>query len=135
MATIISLSLLGVFILFFGILKKKELLLPLIFVGLLVSLVLTILSWNTNVHYFNNMMIVDNYAVAFSTVMIFTTFLIFLFAGHYYRHVQRPLDDIYAILIFALTGCIMMTSFGNLVILFLGLETLSIALYLSLIHI
>jgi NADH-quinone oxidoreductase subunit N len=129
MATIISLSVLGVLILFLGILKKKSLLLPVIFTGLLGTLVLTLFSWNTDVHYFNNMMIVDNYAVAFNTVMIFTTFLIFLFAGHYYREVQRPLDDIYAILIFALAGCVMMSSFGNLVILFLGLETLSIALY------
>jgi NADH-quinone oxidoreductase subunit N len=129
MATIISLSLLGILILFFGILKRKSWLLPAIFSGLLISLVFTVASWNTNIHYFGNMMIFDNYAVAFNAVMIFTTFLIFMFAGHYYRAVQRPLDDIYAILIFALAGCVMMTSFGNLVVLFLGLETLSIALY------
>jgi NADH-quinone oxidoreductase subunit N len=75
------------------------------------------------------MMIMDNYAVAFSFVLIFITLLIFLFAGFYYRHVLRPLDDIFAILIFALAGCVMMVSFGNLIILFIGIETLSIALY------
>jgi NADH-quinone oxidoreductase subunit N len=129
MAAIISLSVLGILVLFLGIMKKKSLLLPAIFSGLIISLGLTMSSWNTHVHYFSNMMILDNYSVAFNTVLIFTTFLIFLFAGHYYRDVQRPLDDIYAILIFALAGCVMMTSFGNLVILFLGIETLSIALY------
>jgi NADH-quinone oxidoreductase subunit N len=129
MSIIISLTVLGVLILFLGILKKKSWLLPAILAGLLVSLVLTIFSWNTNISLYNEMMIIDNYAVAFTAVMIFTTFLIFMFAGHYYRHVQRPLDDIYAILIFALAGCVMMASFGNLIILFLGIETLSIALY------
>jgi NADH-quinone oxidoreductase subunit N len=129
MSIIISLSVLGVLILFLGILKKKSWLLPVILIGLMISLGLTILSWNTNISWFNEMMIMDNYAVAFTAVMIFTTFLIFMFAGHYYRHVQRPLDDIYAILIFALAGCVMMASFGNLIILFLGIETLSIALY------
>ena len=129
MATIISLSILGIIVLFLGILKKQFLLLPVIFTGLIISLGLTISSWNSSLHYFSDMMIFDNYAVAFNGVMIFTTLLIFMFAGQYYRDVKRPLDDIYAILIFALTGCIMMTSFGNMVILFLGLETLSIALY------
>ncbi|MEI6898427.1 MAG: NADH-quinone oxidoreductase subunit N [Bacteroidota bacterium] len=129
MATIISLSILGIVILFLGIIKKQSWLLPVIFSGLIISLVLTITMWNTSQHYFNEMMIFDNYAVAFNAVMIFTTFLIFMFAGQYYKNVKRPLDDIFAILIFALTGCIMMTSFGNMVILFLGLETLSIALY------
>jgi NADH-quinone oxidoreductase subunit N len=129
MSTIIALSVLGVLVLFFGVLKKQSWLLPTIFLGLLVTLVLSLLAWNTNAHYFNNMMFFDNYAVAFNSVMILTTFLIFMFAGHYYKDVERPLDDIYAILIFALAGCTMMTSFGNLVVLFLGLETLSIALY------
>ena len=129
MATIISLSVLGILILFLGILKKQSWLLPAIFLGLITSLILTLTSWNSSLHYFNNMMIFDNYAVAFNSVMIFTALLIFMFAGQYYREVKRPLDDIYAILIFALAGCVMMTSFGNMVILFLGLETLSIALY------
>ena len=129
MSIIISLSVLGVLILSLGILKKKSWLLPAILAGLLVAFGFTILSWNRNLSWFNEMMIVDNYAVAFTAVMIFTTFLIFMFAGHYYRHVQRPLDDIYAILVFALAGCVMMVSFGNLVILFIGIETLSIALY------
>jgi NADH-quinone oxidoreductase subunit N len=129
MSIIISLSVLGVLILFLGILKKKSWLLPAILIGLLVSLTLTIISWNRYDNLFNGMMIMDNYAIAFSAVMIFTTFLIFMFAGYYYRDVHRPLDDIYAILVFALAGCVMMASFGNLIILFLGIETLSIALY------
>ncbi|MEI6456768.1 MAG: NADH-quinone oxidoreductase subunit N [bacterium] len=129
MATIITLSVLGILVLFLGILKQKSLLLPLILVGLLVALVLTFLEWNTFRHYYNEMLIADNYSVAFNTVMILSTFMIFSFAGHYYKGVERPLDDIYAIMIFALTGSVMMTSFGNLIMLFLGIETLSIALY------
>jgi NADH-quinone oxidoreductase subunit N len=129
MSTIISLTVLGVLILGEGLLGKKSWHLPTILLGLLVSLALTLSDWNLERHYYNEMLIVDNSSVAFSAVLIFTTFLIFMFAGHYYRPVRRPLDDIYAILIFALAGSVMMTSFGNLIILFLGIETLSIALY------
>lgn len=129
MTTIISLTLLGVLVLLLGILKKKALQLPLILVGLLTALALTISDWNSARHLFNDMLIVDNTAVAFSAVLILSTFLIFMFAPHYYRGVQRPLDDVYAIMIFALVGAVLMTSYGNLIMLFIGIETLSIALY------
>ena len=129
MLTIISLSVLGLLILAEGILGKKSWHLPTIIAGLLVALVVTLSGWNHAISYYNQMLIVDNSSVAFSAVLIFTTFLILLFAGYYYKDVARPLDDIYAILIFALTGSVMMTEFGNLIILFLGIETLSIALY------
>lgn len=129
MTTIISLTLLGVLVLFLGILKQKRVQIPLILVGLLVSLALTISDWNTARNLFHGMLIIDNPAVAFSAVLIFSTFLIFMFAAHYYRGVQRPLDDIYAVMIFALVGAVLMTSYGNLIMLFIGIETLSIALY------
>jgi len=129
MNSIISLSVVGVLVLFLGILKKKTWLLPVILVGLLASLVMTVLHWNMNRGLFHNMLIIDNAGVAFSSVMIFSTFLIFMFAAQYYRKVVRPLDDIYAIMIFALVGAVLMSYFGNLIMLFIGIETLSIALY------
>jgi NADH-quinone oxidoreductase subunit N len=129
MLTIIALTLLGILILAEGMLGKKTWHLTTILIGLPVALVLALYGWNQNLHYYNNMIIVDNTSIAFSAILIFTTFIIFLFAGHYYKDVLRPLDDIYAILIFAVAGSVMMTEFGNLIILFLGIETLSIALY------
>jgi len=129
MNSIISLSVLGVLVLFLGILKKKTWLLPLILVGLVASLMMTLLHWNMNRSLFHNMLIIDNTGVAFSSVLIFSTFLIFLFAARYYRKVIRPLDDIYAIMIFALVGAVLMSYYGNLIMLFIGIETLSIALY------
>jgi NADH-quinone oxidoreductase subunit N len=129
MFTIIALTLLGILILAEGILGKKSWHLPTILIGLLVSLAFAVSGWDQNLRYYNNMLILDNTSIAFNALLIFTTFLVFLFAGHYYKNVVRPLDDIYAILIFALAGSVMMTGFGNLIMLFLGIETLSIALY------
>ncbi|MDP1623338.1 MAG: NADH-quinone oxidoreductase subunit N [Bacteroidales bacterium] len=129
MTTIISLTILGVLTLFLGIMKKQSWLLPVILLGLVVSMVLTLRDWNTFSSYYNGMIIVDNVSVAFSMALIFSAFLIFSLAAHYYRGVLRPLDDIYGVMIFALLGAVMMTSYGNLIMLFLGIETLSIALY------
>ena len=90
MTTIISLTILGVLVLFLGIMKKQSWLLPVILLGLVVSMALTIMDWNTFKTYSHQMIIVDNVAVAFSTVLIFSAFLIFSLASHYYRGVQRP---------------------------------------------
>ena len=129
MSTIISLTLLGVLVLMLGVLKQQRMLLPVILAGLLVAFGLSLTDWDSMHGYFNQMMVVDNQAIAFSAVLILSTFLIFSYANHYYRGVQRSLDDIFGVMIFALVGAVLMTSFGNLIMLFLGIETLSIALY------
>jgi len=129
MTTIISITILGVLVLFLGIMKKQSWLLPVIILGLAVCMLMTILGWNDPQSYSRSMIIVDNMSVAFSAVLIFSTFLIFSLASHYYRGVSRPLDDIYGVMIFALVGAVMMITYGNLIMLFLGIETLSIALY------
>ncbi len=129
MTTLLTLTLLGILILVEGLLKKKSWQLPTILAGLAGAFLVTVFSWGTNRHLYNDMLVLDNSALAFSALLIAASFLIFMFAGHYYKDVVRPLDDIYAIMIFALVGAVMMVSFGNLIVLFLGIETMSIALY------
>lgn len=129
MKAIIALSILAVLVMFFGVRKKKGVLLPLLFVGLFVAMFLNIREWGTSVHYFNEMFIADNFSIAFSAILILIAILIFMFANIYYKGVERPLEDIYALILFALIGGIVMASFGNLILFFVGLETLSISFY------
>ena len=130
MKAIIALSILAILNMFFGVKKKKGVLLPLIFFGLLVTMGLNIMDWGTSVHYFNEMFIADNFSIAFSSVLILIGILVFMFAGIYYKGVERPLEDVYALIIFAIIGGIQMASFGNLILFFIGLETLSISFYI-----
>lgn len=130
MNAIIAIAVLAVVILFLGVRKQKGLLLPLILIGLPVAMFLTLKDWNTSVHYFNEMYIADNFSLSFNAVLIFTTFVVFMFAAQYYKSVERPLEDIYALILFALIGALIMTSFGDLIMLFIGMETLSISLYI-----
>jgi len=129
MQAIVALSILAVLIMFFGVRKMKKVLLPLLFVGLIITMILNIRQWNTSVHYFNEMFIADNFSIAFSSILILIGILIFMFANIYYKGVERPLEDVYALIIFALIGGIVMASFGNLILFFIGLETLSISFY------
>jgi NADH-quinone oxidoreductase subunit N len=130
MNAIIAIAVLTIVVLFLGVRKQKGLLLPLILIGLPVAMFLTLKDWNTSVHYFNEMYIADNFSLSFNAVLIFTTFVVFMFAAQYYRSVERPLEDIYALILFALIGALIMTSFGDLIMLFIGMETLSISLYI-----
>jgi len=130
MNSLISIAALGIITMMLGVWQLKKWNLPVIVLGLIVSFLLNMFEWNTTVHYFNEMMIVDNYAVAFNGVLIFSTLLVFMFASNYYRVVERPLEDIFALMLFALCGAIVMTSFANLAMLFIGIEILSISMYI-----
>jgi NADH-quinone oxidoreductase subunit N len=71
----------------------------------------------------------DNFSVAFSILMITLTIGVFFLSRYYYRENIEHLSDIYALLLFSLVGGIILVSYQNLVMLFLGIEILSIPLY------
>ncbi len=129
MSTIIILTLLGVLVLMLGALKMQRWLLPVLLSGLTIAFFLTISVWNHEQSFFHKMLVMDKPAIAFSASLIGFTLLIMLFSSRYYKGVQRSLDDIYGVLVLGLVGAVLMTSFGNMILLFLGIETLSIALY------
>jgi NADH-quinone oxidoreductase subunit N len=130
MGALISVTILGMIIMLLGVMEKKQWILPVIMTGLIISFGINFLEWNRFHHYFNDMMIVDNFSVAFNGVLIFTSALVFMFSGNYYKSVERPLEDVYSLMLFSLAGAIVMTSFSNLVMLFLGIEILSISMYI-----
>lgn len=129
MNTLIILSAIGVVALFSEILNFKKALLPLIIIGLLAALVANVLDWNTNHHYYNEMMVVDNYAVAFTGLLIVIALMWFLISPEFFREPSSRVDH-FALIIFALIGGQLLTSYGNLLMLFLGIEILSIPLYI-----
>ncbi len=130
MYAIITISIVALVVLLLGALENKKVLLPIIYMGLTIAFVLNLVDWGKSIHYYNEMYIADNFSIAFNAVLIFTTILVFVFAPIYYKPVLRPLEDIYALILFALIGAMSMTAFGNLVMFFVGIETLSIALYI-----
>lgn len=129
MNTLISLAILAILVLSIGMAGKRKWLQPVILIGLLITLAVNLLQWDRGWKSANDMLIFDNYAVAFSGLLIALTLLVFMLARQFYIKQKHSPDDIYAILLFTLAGGVMMTSFGNLAMLFIGIETLSISLY------
>jgi NADH-quinone oxidoreductase subunit N len=128
MNTLIAVTAVGVLALLAEIFRFRKALYPLSLVGILIALGLAVADWNTGIRYFNDMMYFDNFAVAFSGVLLLATFMWFLMSESLLRNNER-ITDYTALISFSLGGSIVMVSHSNLIMLFLGIEILSIAMY------
>lgn len=129
MSALIFTTVLGIIVLYLGFLKKKAILAPAAIAGLLIVLYLSFKDWGLGSRYFHDMILFDNFSIAFNISMIIISILIFLFGIDYYQMMSFHVAEQYALMIFALVGAFLMTSFSNLIMLFLGIEILSIPLY------
>lgn len=77
----------------------------------------------------SHMMQVDHFSVAFNALLICAAAFIFILSSDFYKNEQHHLSDYLAILLFILCGAMILTSYSNLVMLFLGIEIVSISLY------
>lgn len=127
MTALILLSALGVIALLAEIFSFKKLLYPVVILGLITTFVLNLVDWNTSKPWYG-MMLYDNFAVAFSSVLIGVTALWFIMAEGFFKE-ESSLTDHFALILFALAGGIVMVSYTNMTMLFLGIEILSIPMY------
>ena len=129
MNTLIILGVLGLLGLLSEIFNFKKILLPLVFVGLTLALFFTLKDWNTNYSYFNNMVVFDNYSLAFTALIIFISLIWFAISPVFFHEPSSETDH-FVLIIFSLIGGVIMTSYSNMIMLFLGIEILSISMYI-----
>jgi NADH-quinone oxidoreductase subunit N len=130
MNTLIAITGLGVLCLLFEILNFRKAIVPITIVGLLAILGITFTEFNTPASYYNNMIVVSKFSAAFSALFILLTVFLVAMAHDFYEDHQTKISDFIAIKIFMLAGAVAMVSFGNLAMFFLGIEILSISLYI-----
>jgi NADH-quinone oxidoreductase subunit N len=116
-------------VLYAGLFKAKKALLPLVLIGLLTSLAFVATSWNANEIYYG-MMQMDNFALAFSGVTILGTLFIFLLSQNYFAKDSENIAEYFTLLLFSLAGIIIMVSYKNMSMLFIGIEIMSVSLYI-----
>ncbi|SMB87702.1 NADH dehydrogenase subunit N [Hymenobacter roseosalivarius DSM 11622] len=130
MASIILLSVLGIANLFLGFLRSNRMLLPAAMVILLIVFGANVYDWNAPAQsYFNKMLTIDRFSVAFTGIVVLTTLLLLPFSQKYVRDNEANLAEYYSLLLFSLVGAIMMVSYDNMLMLFVGIEILSISMY------
>jgi NADH-quinone oxidoreductase subunit N len=76
------------------------------------------------------MIVVNKFSSAFSALFIMLTVFLVAMAHDFYENHQTKISDFIAIKIFMSAGAVAMVSFGNLAMFFLGIEILSISLYI-----
>ena len=99
-----------------------------VMLGLVVAGALIALDWNSALHYYNDMVVFDNFSKAFTALIIMVSIAWFGMAGDYFK-AQPHQTDRSALVLFAIVGAVIMVSFNNMAMLFLGIEILSISLY------
>ena len=129
MYPIIILSITGLVTLFLGFLKSKKILLPasLFFVAL--AFLSNFIDWNKPGLYFSDMLESNNLSILFSGIILLSAFLIMALSKGFIDDEHAHPAEYFAILQFSLVGAIMMTNFQNLIMLFIGVEILSVSMY------
>ena len=102
MTSIIIITLLAVVLLFLGVYNKTAALVPVACIGLLGALATQISTWNTNLYYFNQMVLFDNFSIVFSSLTIVTTILIILLSKGYFEKISTNVAEYLALILFAL---------------------------------
>ena len=87
------------------------------------------LSWTGNSQAFNGMIVLDELRLGFTLVFLVVSALTILISMVWVEGEKLPAGEFHSLLMFATAGMMFMASAGDLVIVFLGLEILSIATY------
>ncbi|WBO84701.1 NADH-quinone oxidoreductase subunit N [Hymenobacter yonginensis] len=129
MNSIILLSVLGLGNLFLGFRRSNRLLLPVMMLILGGVLTVNFLDWGSTQSFFNGMLTIDNFSVAFTGIVLLTALVLIPFSQKYVLDGEPNLAEYYSLLLFSLVGAIMLVSYNHLLMLFLGIEILSVAMY------
>ena len=129
MKALILLSGLGFLGILSEILNFKKIIYKLTIVGLILTLGITFLEWdNPAPLQFSNMVNFDNLAISFIAVLVLTAILWFLTSAPIFDDSEHVADKT-TLILFALVGAVCMVSYHNVTMLFIGIEILSICMY------
>jgi NADH-quinone oxidoreductase subunit N len=97
-------------------------------VGLVGAAIASVLLWNRNASSFG-VIVADNFGLFVTLVLLIVGVLTIMFSSPVLRRDGLPAGEYYALVLFAITGMIMMAVANDLLVVFIALEILSIAVY------
>ncbi len=132
-APAISIALTGFVIIGVGLLfprLNKLFHLSLALTGVAVTVIYTVKLWGENKLVFDGLVAVDNFTLIFNGIFLLGAALSMLLAFNKYEESYLLYPEFFSIVAFATFGMMLMAAGTNLLTIFLGLETLSISLYI-----
>jgi NADH-quinone oxidoreductase subunit N len=97
--------------------------------GLVITAVTAIALWNTKLSTFSDAIIVDRYGLFFTLLFTVASGLTLLMSMSYLELTEIRTGDYYALILFATVGMVLMATATDLIVIFLGLEVMSLAAY------
>lgn len=108
---------------------KNSVITAISFIGILAALILTFKSFSITDIGFQGIVIGDRIAFFFKIIFLLGTLLTVFAASTYIRRELKSLSEFYILVFFATFGMMVMASSTDLITIFLGLEVMSIPLY------
>lgn len=109
--------------------KNKSWLAWLALLGLGIAAYFTVILFDTNQSAFNHSVVADNFALGVALVILAAAFVTILLSMDFLQARQLDLGEYLALLLGAVSGMILMALANDLIVIFLGLELLSLPLY------
>ena len=103
-------------------------------VGMVIAFIVTVTQWNNGGTTFatdgHPMVVVDNFAVFINGILLLTGIFTILVSTHFLRDNKLERPEFYMLMLFSLSGMMLMGMANDLILIFIALELLSIPLYI-----
>ena len=107
----------------------KEVLATVALAGVVGALLASLARWGKPGRAFHDMVVLDDFALFISVVICYAAALVILLSIDYLRRSDAGSGEYYALVLFATAGMMLLAAAGDLVVLFLSLELMSLSLY------
>lgn len=128
----IFLSVLAMFLLLINVFvpsSRKSYLAYISFIGIVATAVLTGAGWGGHIESFSGAVVLDNFATFFKMIFLVGAGLAVLISDQYMDREGCNHGELYPLILFAVVGMMLMASGTDLMTIFLGLEVMSVSLY------
>lgn len=130
-ASEVLLTALTVLILSLFLKENERAILPWIsIVGLTIASAMGVFLWGSYESAFRDTLVLDHFSLFFTQLFVGIALVTILSSIHYVREVGLAEGEYYSLILFSAFGMILMASANDLIVFFLGLETMSIAVYI-----
>ncbi len=108
----------------------RKILIPFTILGLMAILYMNFMHWNEPAEsYYNSMYLVNRTTTVFNGILLVFALIIVFLSANFYKDEQNHWSDYLAIYMFAVCGAMLMVGAHHLLMTFIGIEILSVSLY------
>ncbi|MFH1893363.1 MAG: NADH-quinone oxidoreductase subunit N [Candidatus Zixiibacteriota bacterium] len=98
-------------------------------IGIMAACLAVWFNWGSDVSTFAGLYTIDLFSSLFKIIFLLGSLLVIFMSDNYVRLRNLPAGEYYALILFATLGMMMMASAADLIVFFVGLEIMSVALY------